>query len=56
MEFVHGTTGFSCGSGGASNCPLQVVTGALIEDSGDTGMLLKGPTNPLMSFRATLIH
>ena len=53
LEFVHGTTGFSCG---AANCPLQVVTGALIEDSGDTGLLLSGPANPLVKYRAALIQ
>ena len=53
LEFVHGTTGLTCGSG---NCPLQVITGSLIEDQGDTGMLLNGPTNPLQTFKATLIQ
>lgn len=53
LEFVHGTTGFSCG---ASNCPLQVVTGALIEDSGDTGLLLSGPANPLIRYKVSLIQ
>jgi Flp pilus assembly protein TadG len=53
IEFVHGTTGVSCGSG---NCPLQVITGSLIEDTGDTGMLLNGPTNPLITYKATLIQ
>lgn len=53
MEFVHGTTGFSCGP---SNCPLQVVTGALIEDTGDTGLLLAGPANPLIKYKVALIQ
>ena len=53
MEFVHGTTGFQCGPG---NCPLQVVTGALIEDTGDTGLLLNGPTNPLVRYKVALIQ
>jgi Flp pilus assembly protein TadG len=53
LELVHGTTGFSCG---ASNCPLQVVTGALIEDTGDTGLLLAGPANPLIKYKVSLIQ
>ncbi len=54
MEFVHGTTGFSCGA--TTNCPLQVVTGALIEDQGGTGLLLAGPTNPIITYRTALIQ
>ncbi len=54
MEFVHGTTGFSCGAN--PNCPLQVVTGALIEDTGGTGLLLAGPTNPIITYRTALIQ
>jgi|GEM_PF-1038048 len=56
LEFVHGTTGFSCGSGSNAFCPLQVVTGALVERNGDTGLLLAGPTNPIQTFKPTLIH
>ncbi len=54
MEFVHGTTGFTCG--GTTNCPLQVVTGALIEDTGGTGLLLSGPTNPIVTYKTSLIQ
>jgi Flp pilus assembly protein TadG len=54
MEFVHGTTGFTCGA--TTNCPLQVVTGALIEDTGGTGLLLSGPTNPIVTYKTALIQ
>jgi Flp pilus assembly protein TadG len=58
MEFVHGTTGFSCGAGKNANgpCPLQVITGSLIEDQGDTGLLLSGLSNSLTTFKAALIQ
>jgi hypothetical protein len=55
MEFVHGTTGFSCGKN-TPQCPLQVVTGALVEDTGDTGLLLAGPSNPLIRYKVSLIQ
>jgi Flp pilus assembly protein TadG len=48
VEFKHGTTG---GSG-----RLQIITGAVIADSGDTTLLLNGPTNPIQQFKATLIQ
>jgi hypothetical protein len=35
---------------------LQVITGALVEDSGDTRLLLAGPTNPIITYKPVLIH
>ena len=53
-ELVHGGVGDSCNGGGF--CPLQVVTGSLVELNGDTHVLLSGPTNPILTFKPTLIH
>jgi hypothetical protein len=53
-ELVHGGVGDSCS--GKGFCPLQVVTGALIGLNGDTHVLLAGPTNPILTFKPTLIH
>jgi len=53
IHFGNGNTGINCG---AADCPLQLVTGALIMETGDTRMVLSGPTNPLLTFRPTLIH
>ncbi len=53
LEVKHGTAG---GGGGFGNLSLQIVTGALIQDTGDTTLLLKGPTNPIQQFKATLIQ
>lgn len=50
VEFIKGTTG------GSSTMRLQVITGAMIEDNGDTTVLLNGPTNPLQQFKTTLIQ
>jgi hypothetical protein len=48
LTMVHGT--------GSGNQPLQVITGALNETSGDDRLLLSGPTNPLIRYRASLIR
>jgi Flp pilus assembly protein TadG len=48
LTLVHGT--------GSGQQPLMVVTGALNETSGDDRMLLAGPTNPLIRYRASLIR
>ncbi len=53
-ELVAGGVGTSCGGGGF--CPLQVVTGSLVEITGNTSVLLAGPTNPILTFKPTLIH
>ena len=36
--------------------PLQVVSGAVIERSGTTKLLLSGPTNPILTYKTVLIH
>jgi hypothetical protein len=60
LELKPGTAGLTgTGSGNkATQLPLQVITGALITDSGggDTGVLLAGPTNPLLTYRAVLVQ
>jgi Flp pilus assembly protein TadG len=48
LYIKHGT--------GTLGGPLQVVTGALIEDTGDTNLLLTGPTNPIITYKPILIH
>jgi len=48
IEVVSGT--------GTLGGPLQVVTGALIEGTGNTSMLLSGPTNPILTYKTVLIH
>ena len=52
-ELVAGNTGAACAGG---FCPLQIVTGSLVELTGDTSVLLSGPTNPILTFKPTLIH
>lgn len=53
VEFHHGTTG---GGGGAGSLSLQIITGAAILDNGDTTVLLKGPTDPIVQFKTALIQ
>jgi len=48
LYIKHGT--------GSLGGPLQFITGALIEDTGDTNLLLSGPTNPIISYKTVLIH
>jgi Flp pilus assembly protein TadG len=52
-----GNSGFQCTIGGQlQQCPLEVVTGALVLDKGTTGLLLQGPTLPIIKYRAALIQ
>jgi hypothetical protein len=53
LELQHGNAGVSCGG---SACPLQVITGALIEDTGDTTVTLAGPTNPVLKYNVALLQ
>jgi Flp pilus assembly protein TadG len=55
LHFGNGNTGFNC-SASAGRCPLQVVTGALLMDNGATRMVLLGPNNPLITYRAVLVQ
>jgi Flp pilus assembly protein TadG len=48
IEILHGT--------GSLGGTLQVITGAVIEDTGDTALLLQGPTNPIVTYKTTLIQ
>lgn len=48
LYIKHGT--------GSLGGPLQFITGALVEDTGDTNLLLSGPTNPIITYKAVLIH
>ena len=56
MQFHHGNTGLGCGPGNNAPCPLQVVTGSLIMDNGDTSLILSGPTNPIITYKPTLLQ
>lgn len=60
LDLNPGTAGLSGPGKGnsATQLPLQVITGALITESGggDTGVLLAGPTNPLLTYKAVLIQ
>jgi Flp pilus assembly protein TadG len=60
MNFVAGNSGFTCtpGQGGGTNnqCPLQVITGALLLDHGTVSLNLFGPTNPIIQYKPVLIH
>jgi hypothetical protein len=52
-----GNSSFACTVGGKiQQCPLEVVTGALVLDTGVTGLLLAGPTNPIIKYKAALIQ
>ena len=52
-----GNSGFQCTIGGnLQQCPLEVVTGALVLDKGTTGLLLQGPTLPIIKYKAALIQ
>jgi hypothetical protein len=53
IDLGNGNTGINCG---AASCPLQVITGALFMGNGTTRMVLAGPTNPLISYKAVLIQ
>jgi len=60
MDLSNGNVGFTCPStfGGSPNqqCPLQIVTGALLLGNGTTSVNLAGPTNPLITYKPVLIH
>jgi hypothetical protein len=52
-----GNSAFQCLIGGSlQQCPLEVVTGALVLDKGTTGLLLAGPTLPIIRYKAALIQ
>ena len=55
LHLGNGNTGFNCPATNGQ-CPLQVITGAVIMDSGNTRIVLSGPTNPLISYKAVLIQ
>jgi Flp pilus assembly protein TadG len=52
-DLGNGNTGINCG---AASCPLQLITGALFMGNGNTRMVLAGPNNPLISYKAVLIQ
>jgi hypothetical protein len=60
MDFVAGNAGFTCpinfGGGPNQQCPLEVITGALLLDKGTVSLDLAGPTNPIITYRPVLIH
>ena len=60
MDFVAGNSGFQCsvaqGGGPNSQCPLEVITGALLLDHGTVALDLAGPTNPIITYKPVLIH
>jgi Flp pilus assembly protein TadG len=52
-----GNSAFQCLIGGTmQQCPLEVVTGAVVLNSGTTGLLLAGPTLPIIRYKAALIQ
>jgi len=52
-----GNSSFACTvAGQTQQCPLEVVTGALVLDHGTTGLLLSGPTLPIIRYKAALIQ
>jgi len=57
LDLQPGTAGLTGGKKGGQ-LPLQVITGALITEkgAGDTGVLLAGPTNPIITYRAVLVQ
>ncbi|MCU1339144.1 MAG: hypothetical protein JWO19_4725 [Bryobacterales bacterium] len=60
LNFIAGNAGFTCsaaqGGNPNSQCPLEVVTGALLLNNGTVGLELAGPTNPIVTYRPVLIH
>jgi len=60
MNFVAGNSGFTCqpqqGGGPNNQCPLQVITGALLLSQGTVSLNLFGPTNPIIQYKPVLIH
>jgi len=60
MSFVAGNAGFTCqpsqGGGPNNQCPLQVITGALLLNQGTVSLNLFGPTNPIIQYKPVLIH
>src|SRR5664279_4864349 len=55
LRFGNGNTGFNCPANGG-RCPLQVITGALLMDNGATRMILDGPADTLLAYKAVLIQ
>ena len=60
LNFVAGNAGFTCtiaqGGGPNQQCPLQVITGALLLDHGTVSLNLAGPTDPIITYKPVLIH
>lgn len=60
MDLSNGNVGFTCpvtfGGNPNSQCPLQIVTGALLLGNGTTSVNLAGPTNPIITYKPVLIH
>ncbi len=58
VDFGNGNTGFNCpnNTSDPGACPLQVITGAVIMGNGNTRMVLAGPSNPTVQYRAVLIQ
>jgi hypothetical protein len=55
LHFANGNTGFNCPAN-SGRCPLMVITGALLMDNGATRMILDGPADALLSYKAVLIQ
>ena len=60
LNFVAGNAGFTCtqaqGGGPNQQCPLQVITGALLLKNGTVSLNLAGPTDPIITYKPVLIH
>jgi len=53
MNFVAGNAGFTCNN---AQCPLEIITGALLLDNGTVSLNLAGVTNPVITYKPVLIH
>jgi Flp pilus assembly protein TadG len=55
LDIANGNVGVNCPNSGGQ-CPLQLVTGAVIMASGTSRVVLLGPDNPLITYKAVLIQ
>jgi hypothetical protein len=58
LQLEAGTAGVTGSNKANPQVPLQIITGALICDKGcgNVGVLLAGPTNPLIRYKVALIQ
>ena len=57
LDITNGNVGFNCSKANLNGqCPLQLVTGAVMMAAGTSRVVLLGPDNPLITYRAVLIQ